>query len=128
VAGALWLLPASLGNLAELELREGNLSTADALGREALTTAHALRERLYLIFGFALRAATAATKGRDERAGYLWGAAVRLDDELGPSAWWQERAFYEQLLGERSSAFERGFDAGRRATLDDAVATALSLD
>ncbi len=123
--GDLWQLAYSLVSLAELAIRRGDLEAADRHGREGLICANEIADASLRIFSLAIRAITMARRGDPERAGILWGAAHKLGDELGESMWQRERANYEELLGERGAAFERGVQAGRTLSLEDAVALAL---
>jgi hypothetical protein len=67
-------------------------------------------------------AVIAAKLGDRDRAGLLWGAAERLDAELGPSLFAAERAKLESELGERDEEFELVVAEGRALELDEVIA------
>jgi predicted ATPase len=124
-SGNVHFLVYSVANLAEVAIRSGNLEDANRYGREQVALANELGDQVSTLFALALRAIVVNRRGEFERAGALWGAVERLDAVLGESMWRNERATYEELLGDRDPAFERGVEAGRKLPLEDAVALAL---
>lgn len=126
--GDTWMLVAGLVNLAEIAIRKENLAAAEALGREALELAHEIDDRIWMLVCLVVRSTAVARGGDLARAGVLWGAAERLDRELGENMWRRHRAEYEELLGERPPAFDRGVENGRSLSLGEAVEYALADD
>jgi hypothetical protein len=123
--GDSWQLEYSLLNLTEVALEDGDLGRAGDLGREGLTRAREIGAEMSTAWGLTLLSITAARRGDPPRAGRLWVAAEQLDRELRETMWRRESAHYEEMLGERGSAFERGREDGRAMSLEEAVAYAL---
>jgi hypothetical protein len=70
--------------------------------------------------------AVAAARGDTVRAGRLWGVVERLEEEMGVRLHGAERVRYERLISsvEGDPAFTAAVSAGRRLTLERAVADA----
>ena len=122
-----WSLAYTLQNLAELTLAEGDPDQAWSLGCEAILEAQRVGDQFLGLFCLGILSVAAARREDERRAGALWGAAERLSQELGESAWdsTEGRALYEEMLGQRGATFERAVPAGRRLTLAEAVQCAV---
>jgi hypothetical protein len=69
----------------------------------------------------------AAERGESERAGLLWGSIEEADAVAPLGGWRRHRRECEALInGAAGPGFERGRAAGRKLTLDAAVALALA--
>jgi predicted ATPase/class 3 adenylate cyclase len=112
-------------NLAELALQEGDPAGAETLGREGLAVARELGDQMMTAAGLMTLSIALARRGELVYAGKLWGAAERLEGELGPTMLNRERAREEELLGEPGPMFERGRQEGRALALDEALSLAL---
>ncbi len=101
--------------------RDGGRAAVDSLG-----LAHRIGDRNGMIYGVALVARAAVEQDDDELAGRLWGA-LEAEDERAPVAGWREdRNQMAELVFSRAGAgFEAARAAGRKLTLDEAVAVAL---
>jgi tetratricopeptide (TPR) repeat protein len=126
--GHTWILASSLRSSAELLHELGETPRAEDRAREALRLSHDLVDRQATVYSLALLASLAVTAGNLGRAGRLWGA---LESEVarGPVGYWEaDQDEYEARVVRRDADFERGYEAGQRLSLDEAVATALSVD
>jgi predicted ATPase/class 3 adenylate cyclase len=122
-----WSLAYTLQNLAELALEEGDPDRAWRLGCEAILEAQRIGDQFLGAFCLAILSVAAARREDEGRAGALWGAAERLGEELGTSAWDgpDGRALYEEMLGPRGATFKEAVPAGRRLTLAEAIQCAV---
>jgi predicted ATPase/class 3 adenylate cyclase len=114
-----------LFNLAFVALEQDDSSRALSLGCEGLTLAHAIGDDLGALISLGALSVAASKCASPRRAGALWGAAERLDEELGNTIWRRAHAEVESMLGERGPDFELGVEEGHRLSLDEAVALAL---
>jgi predicted ATPase len=122
-----WWQAGALEQAAEYALLRGRAEDAVPRVLEALRIADEIGDRQGVCFGLALLAwSEAATEG-STRAGALWGA-VEAEAERGRIGQWEiEREDYEKrVLVAAGPEFEAGRAEGRRMTLRDAVAYALS--
>lgn len=120
-SGDLHMLVYAVANLAESAFVGGDLDAATRYSIEHLALANELGDKVSLIFGLAVRAIVLKGSGDEERAGALWGAAERLDAELGETMWRRERPQYEDLLGDRGLRFDEGVREGANLSLERAV-------
>ena len=119
------MLASTLNSLADTRLEQGKLDAARDLCREAIRRSRELGEESGTMGCLGLFSTIAAASGDDERAGLLWGAVERLDEELGESYIRGDLERYRERLGERGPEFEAGVAGGRSLTVDEAVALAL---
>jgi tetratricopeptide (TPR) repeat protein len=118
-------LATSLHRVADLELDDGQLAVAEEDYAESLSVARrsVVVQDHFTTYSLAGRAAVAAARGDAQRAGLLWGAVERLEEErqckLGPS----ERVRYNGLIATvaRSPTFDEAASAGRELSLERAV-------
>ena len=120
-SGDLHMLTYAVANLAEATFVGGDLEAATRYAIEHLALASEIGDNVSLIFGLAVRAIVVMASGDEERAGALWGAAERLDVELGETMWRRERHKYEELLGDRGPRFGQGVSEGAKLSLERAV-------
>jgi hypothetical protein len=116
-----------LHSIGDLELDTGELREAAEHYGESLALARALgmsqRMVAYCLAGLA---AVAAGNRDAVRAGRLWGAVERRENEMGVTLHAAERARYESLVQAvaGSSAFAESTSAGHSLTLEQAAAYA----
>jgi predicted ATPase/class 3 adenylate cyclase len=122
--GDSWQLAWDLHNLAEVALRQDDAQRASLRACEALALAREIGDDLVALICLGILSIAVAECGDVRRAGALWGAAERLDQELGETMWRKERPRLEEMLGERGPRFEQGVEEGRRLTLEEAVGIA----
>jgi predicted ATPase len=118
------LLVYNLLGLGELALNEGDLSGAEDLAREGLLAAREIGDEMMVVAGLVLLSIAVARRGELAPAGRLWGAAERLERELGPTMLDRERAHYTELLGEPAPAFQRGREEAHAMSLEEVRALA----
>ena len=84
-------------------------------------------ERQRTVFSLARIAGIAARHEDSTRAGRLWGA-IEAEEARGPIGVWERQRdeLAAPVLAVSGAEFERGRAAGRRLTLDEAVAYALA--
>jgi predicted ATPase len=111
---------------AKYALTLGRLEYARERAVAGVALAHSIGDRQGIVYGFALLAWAAAGAGEAERAGRLWGA-IEAEAARRPIGQWEaERDDYAaHVLHVAGADFGRAVEAGRRLTLDDAVAYAL---
>jgi tetratricopeptide (TPR) repeat protein len=128
-AGFLWWQGGRLIDLAELGLELGRREQAERWTRDGLAVLLPLRDRQLLVYGLALLAALDADAGQTERAGLWWGA-IEAEEQRGAIGQWEgEREQFErQVFAHADTELERGREAGRLLSLEDAVERALSSD
>jgi tetratricopeptide (TPR) repeat protein len=117
-----------LGMLAFIARLRGDLERAWAFGCDSVVRARQRNDQFHLLTGVAELAVISALSGDRRRAALLWGAAERLDAELGPTLFAAEREELERELGERDAAFEAGVAEGRALELDEVLSLALRDD
>jgi predicted ATPase len=123
--GHTWVLANVLQSSAELLHEVGETSRADERARESLRLVHELGDRQSTVFAIALLAGLATATGRLERAGRLWGA-LEAETARAPVGYWEaNRDEVEVRVVRDDPTFERGLEAGRELSLDEAVAYAL---
>jgi predicted ATPase/class 3 adenylate cyclase len=122
-----WWEKNALETGAEFALTLGRVGYARERAVSGLALAHSIGDRQGVAYGLTLLAWAAAEAGEPDRAGTLWGA-VESEAARGPIGQWEsERDEYLNRLSRAAGAeFDRAVEAGRRMTLDDAVAYALS--
>jgi predicted ATPase len=123
--GILWMLANNLDNLAELRLAGGDLEEARELCREAIVRGLELGEEPGTLVSLGLFSLIAASSGDEEKAGLLWGAVERLDEDLGETYVRADAERFREQLGERGPEFEKAVARGRLLTLAEAAALAL---
>jgi predicted ATPase len=121
---ALWI-SWDLSQLAYIHRLRGDLEGAWELEVEALRRSRWRHDRFHTLGCLGELAVIAAKLGDGRRAALLWGAVERLDAELGPSLFADDRAKLEQELGERDEAFELLVVEGRAVELDEVIARAV---
>jgi hypothetical protein len=120
--GFLWWQARMLLRAAKRAHEIGRDGDAGAWAREALRMAISMSERRRILQLLDLLGAVAAAQGEHERAGVLRGAvAAELERDSLP-AW----SSVELPAGSVTADFERGTEAGRRLTAEDAAAYALA--
>jgi predicted ATPase len=123
--GDYWQVAWNLHMLAEIALQRDDLARATSLGRDSLARAQEIGDDLAVLISVGILAIVAQRGGDPRRAGVLWGAAERLDEEIGETLWRATRAQSEEMLGERDLEFELGVEEGRRVPLEQALAVGL---
>jgi predicted ATPase/class 3 adenylate cyclase len=119
----LWQLTA----LFDLELAGGTTEAAGAAGRRALVLARQLRDSQLTLRTLTGLAVVAARQSDLEAAGRLWGLVL---EELPRAAVRRPEALYElaaPIADLTDDRFVAAVEAGRSATIDDAVAIALAV-
>ena len=120
--GFLWWQARMLLRAAKRTHEIGRNGDAGAWASEALRMAISMSERRRILQLLDLLGAVAAAQGEHERAGVLRGAvAAELERDSLP-AW----SSVELPAGSVTAEFERGTEAGRRLTAEDAAAYALA--
>ena len=114
--------------LADYALRLGRGADAKAHAAEGLRVAVEIHDRQSIVYGLALHAWLAAEGGAAEKAGRLWGALESEVERAPVGQWEQERDEYASSIVSTTPEFEAGRTAGRRLSLETAVAEALSPD
>jgi predicted ATPase/class 3 adenylate cyclase len=122
---------AGLDPLGSYALDDGRLDEAAAMWREALRIAFDRGQMLDVAFGLARLAAAIVRMGRPLEAARLLGASVAITESVGSATrWWAARRNDETvgLVRQHLSDAEQAAatEEGRRLTLDEAVALALS--
>jgi predicted ATPase/class 3 adenylate cyclase len=123
--GILWMLASNLHSLADTRFERGELDAARDLCREAIRRSRELGEESGTMVCLGLFSTIAALSGDDEKAGLLWGAVERLDEELGESYVRGDLERYREQLGDRGPEFGAARSRGRTLTLEEATAVAL---
>ena len=123
--GDSWQVAWNLHNLSDVALQEGDVARASSLSCNGLTRARDIGDSVAVLICLSQLAIVAKRRGQVRRAGALWGAAERLDEELGETLWRATRPQAEETLGDRVPDFELGVEEGRRLELEDAISLAL---
>jgi predicted ATPase len=123
--GSTWILANALLIRADLSRELGETSRAEEHARESLRLYHGLVDRQSIVVVVATLAGLATATGQPERAGRLWGALEAETERAPVGRWEQDRHEYAALVVLDDPAFERGREAGRGLSLDEAVAYAL---
>jgi tetratricopeptide (TPR) repeat protein len=116
--------------LGEAALSLGHLDQAARWLAQALALSQALSDPASIAWCMAGLGGQAALDGEPKRAARLWGAAERLRQAIGCRPAPVARANYERALAVAraqlgEAAFAAAWAAGRRLTLDEAIAEAL---
>ena len=125
--GFTWWQGQQLYQACERALALDRIAEAERHGRQALRLGHGIGDRQITVYLLALLARTATLQQLPERAGRLWGA-VEAEEARGPVGQWEtERDDYAgPVVREAGPQFARAREAGRAATLDEAVAYAVA--
>jgi MalT-like TPR region len=108
--------------LADLRLEEGDLEMAEFLYRGVLSAGRLIPEQRSAAYALGGLAATAAARGELERAGRVWGAVERLEDERGARLQSVERARYMRFLDQLDEEdLSREREIGRALPLDEVI-------
>jgi predicted ATPase len=126
--GHTWLLRGALIESADLARELGQMQRAEERAREGLRSAIGFADRQGTIYALATLAQVFSAAGRLERAGYLWGALEAEAERAPVGSWERHRDEVAESVLRDDPAFERGREAGRALSLEEAVAYALSLD
>jgi predicted ATPase len=126
--GHTWLLRGALLESADLARELGQMQKAEERAREGLRIAIAYGDRQGTVYSVATLAQVFTASGRLERAGCLWGALEAEGERAPVGVWDRDRDEAAETIVRGDPAFERGREAGRALSLDEAVAYALSLD
>ena len=114
----------NLHNLAGLAIQQEDPQRAWPLVEEAFVRAQDSGDELALLVCLAILAQAASLLEQPAAAGVLWGAATRLDQELGDTLWRHGREQIEASLGEPTPEFDEGVARGRLLTPADALVAA----
>ena len=125
--GSRWWQAGSLLQGGEYALRLGRAGEAVGRLQESLRIAAEIGDRRGTVWALAYLAATEAKAGHPERAGRMWGA-IEVEELRGRIGQWEgEKTEVASLvLAGEGSEFEHGRAKGRRLSLPEAVADALS--
>jgi tetratricopeptide (TPR) repeat protein len=115
----------SLVNLSDTALRADDPEQAMTLAQGALEISWRTHDLITVIFSLGALALASNAHGELRCAAILWGAAERLDGELGETMWRNERHGYVARLGPEVLEDEAGLSQGRALELDQAVELAL---
>jgi predicted ATPase/class 3 adenylate cyclase len=121
-----WWRLGSLNHYVEYALRLGRLDDAAGPAREQVEISHAMGDRRHTIHALAQLAWLATERGAIERAGRIWGAVEAEAERVPVGQWEAERDEYAAHVVRQGPAFDRGYVAGRRLTLQQAVEEALA--
>jgi tetratricopeptide (TPR) repeat protein len=112
--------------LGDLRLEEGQPEAAEDLYRSVLAHDRIDVDKRRMAYALGGLAATAAVRGEAERAGRLWGAVERLEEERGAPLRSFERARYCRFLDRlEGEALSREREIGRALRLDEVIDYAL---
>ena len=112
----------NLQNLAWVAVLEDEPEQAWSLASEGLTLARGNGDDLATLISIGVLALAALRLGWMPEAGVLWGAAERLDAELGETVWRHSADGQDELRAVSDPAFEAAAAEGRHLTPDEAVA------
>jgi len=114
-------------NGGEYALRLGRHDEAVRRLRESLRIAAEIDDRRGTVWALAYLAATEVEGGRPERAGRTWGA-IEVEEQRGRIGQWEAEndEVASLVLAGAGPEFEQGRAEGRRLSLPEAVAAALS--
>jgi predicted ATPase/DNA-binding SARP family transcriptional activator len=128
--GDQWGIAVSLRCLGHVARHEGDLAAARALAEQSLAIRRELGDRRGIADSLEGMALVAQGEGRPEAAAHLFGAAAALRERVGAPLPPADRATCERYvsavraaLGE--AAYQLAVEAGRRLSLEQAVAEAL---
>jgi len=118
----------SLGNVAN---SQGDHSTAQMLFKEDLVIGREQGDRRLVAYALEGLASAVSALGGSLRAARIWGAAERLREEIGLSLPPNECAHYDRRVAaaravlKDDAAFDRAWQEGRAAALEQAIELAL---
>ncbi len=115
----------TLDSLADMWMQAGDLERGISFSREALEIAWANRDLISVAVCFGRLAVAASGLGNVRGAAMFWGAAERLDAELGQTVWRNRRASCEARLSREVLTDEEGLATGRALRTAKAVEFAL---
>ncbi len=129
--GDRWSIANALGSLADVALTQGDHAGAREFLVENIHVNRDLGDRTGLAFSLELFAQVAAARGRARVALRLAGAAAALRDSIGAPLSPSEKERLDRTLADGCRGLLPGlygafFEEGRRLSLEDAVALALS--
>ena len=125
--GFRWWQAGTFCRLAECELALGHVPEAGRWAREGLAVSHAIGDRLMMVFLVGVLARVAAETGRPHLAARLWSAVEAEGERSLPAVSMRELEPHRtQVLAQAGPELEGSRAAGRRLSLDDAVADALA--
>jgi predicted ATPase/DNA-binding SARP family transcriptional activator len=121
-------LAAAAHSLGDLELDDGNLNKAENCYRESLTLARdAKLSRWHIAHCLGGLAGVASCRGDIQRAGRLWGAVETFEAFYGIKLHSPDRGRYQRRIARVTGpAFDAAVAVGRRLTMSEAIAYALS--
>jgi predicted ATPase/DNA-binding SARP family transcriptional activator len=124
-----WGEAIALINLAECSTTLGRLEDAETYALEGLELSRTIGDRINTVFSLAALACAARAGRADERAGRLWGA-IEAEEDRASLGWWaaDRERYASKILVPATAELEQGLVAGRRMTLEEAVAHALRLE
>jgi predicted ATPase len=124
--GFTWFEAGGRLGMAEYAFELGRLPEAESGARSGLALCRSMGERVMTVYVLTLLAAIARRRGDADRAGRLWGAA-EAEEERAPVGWSKDDIdrFRDQVLADGGPELEAGREAGRRLSLDEAIAYAL---
>jgi predicted ATPase/DNA-binding XRE family transcriptional regulator len=130
--GDMWLVALALNNLGLLAEDQGKYERATALLKECLALRRDLGDKRGMATGLEGLAAAAGAQNLPERAVRLFGASIALRESIQAPQDPSERVANSRILaGLRghlgAEAFARAWEAGRRLTLQGAIAEALAV-
>jgi predicted ATPase len=111
--------------LADVDAEAGDADRSVGHIHEALQIAWAHRALIDVAMCFAGLARATGAQGDTQNAAMFWGAAERLDEELGPTQFRSGKSQWESELAPAVLADEEALAAGRTLTTAEAVAIAL---
>jgi predicted ATPase/class 3 adenylate cyclase len=121
--GFLWWEAGQCATLADYALDAGRRDEATSWAQRSLKLARILGDRYFMIYAMAALSCVAAGHGDVSRAGRLWGA-VEQEASRSPLGVWttgERDTFARRLRGLPGLEFERGVQAGKLLTLEEAV-------
>ncbi len=123
--GHTWLLRGALLESADLSRELGQMQKAEDSAREGLRVAQSLSDRQGMVYAVATLAQVFTAAGQLERAGRLWGALEAEAERAPVGSWERHRDEAAETIVRDEPEFERGREAGRALSFDEAVEYAL---
>ncbi|TMC49625.1 MAG: tetratricopeptide repeat protein, partial [Chloroflexi bacterium] len=124
--GDLSMVTNALYNLADLNIETGDIERGIGLAQESLEIAWAQRNLMDVAVCFSTLAHARSAQDDARLAATLWGAAERLDEELGPTQFRSEKHNEEAKLSPGVLADAEGIASGRGLMTAEAVELALN--
>jgi predicted ATPase len=124
--GFIWWEMGMYSAYAECALELGRISEGVTRARESLALASEIDHRQGIVFVLALLAWGAAAAGDPVHAGRLWGA-LEAEERRAPVGQWEDerQGYANRMLAVDGAEFEQAREAGRRLSLETAIAEAL---